>query len=395
MQARRVATTSRLRNALWASVLVVAALVLPACGSKTVRWQSSWTSAYSRFTADSRSLFESAIDRLRAGERLAARTDLAALAQAEPDNLELGAWLQDVEAELLDDGVDLFATSFSLEEHLAPDVLRLVYAARKEVEPTVTSFVLAARAETDVIAAESLLERALELDPTCAWAHYGRSHVLLMDRSRSDRWGLAGDALERALEFDSGHLRARRLEAWMRAEEGSKEAATQSLLRWLELVDGDARVADSVRTEALLDLALLFLLDGENRRAERILEDLEGEPLDRQRRNTLLAVARQEAGDELGALDAALRAQGVERQAALPLMQEALLMELFLDNPAAAEARWRDVASLAGESTDIGDLVRGLRARVRLERAARERGQAAGGDITAGSGPSEARELPR
>ncbi|QDV07795.1 hypothetical protein Poly30_33280 [Planctomycetes bacterium Poly30] len=251
-------------------------------------------------------------------------------------------------------------------------MLRRVYAARNDTESTVISFVLAARAETDVIAAETLLGKALELDPTCAWAHYGRSHVLLMDRSRADRWGQAGDALERALQLDPGHLRARRLEAWMQAEEGSRDGAAKNLLRWIELTEDDPRVSVRDAIEARLDLALLFLLAGEDGRAERLLEDLEGEETGRARRLTLLAVARQEAGNELGALEAALRGQGAEREAALPLMQEALLHELFLGDPEAAEARWRAVADLGSGSTNIADLVRSLRARVRLERVERK-----------------------
>lgn len=348
------------------------ALLASSCGGSSVRWRPGWGSAYSRFSASTRDQFAAARSLYDAGERVRALEALRELSGREPDNLEIGVWLQDLEGELLADGEDLFADTISLTEASAPDVLRRVYAGRKDAEPTVTSFVLAARAETDVIAAETLLGKALELDPTCAWAHYGRSHVLLMDRSRADRWGQAGDALARALELDPGHLRARRLEAWMQAEEGSLDKAAKNLLRWIEFTEDDPRVARREAVEARLDLALLFLLAGEDSRAERLLEDLEGEDVGRARRLTLLAVARQEAGDELGALEAALRGQGAERGSALPLMQEALLHELFLGDPEAAEARWRAVAELSSGTTNIADLVRGLRARVRLERVDKE-----------------------
>ena len=100
------------------------------------------------------------------------------------------------------------------------------------------------------------------------------------------------------------------------------------------------------------------------------VEDLEGEPEGRARRWMLLTVARQEGGDLLGALDATLRAQGASAGEVLPLVQEALLSEVFLDRPEVATARWQEVAELAGDGPTIGDLVEGLRARVRMERRA-------------------------
>ena len=82
----------------------------------------------------------------------------------------------------------------------------------------------------------------------------------------------------------------------------------------------------------------------------------------------LLTVARQEGGDVLGALDATLRAQGAAAGEVLPLVQEALLSEVFLDRPEAASALWQEVADLAQDGATISDLVQGLRARVRMER---------------------------
>jgi len=53
----------------------------------------------------------------------------------------------------------------------------------------------------------------------------------------------------------------------------------------------------------------------------------------------------------------------------LPLVQEALLSEAFLDRPEVASALWEEVAELAEDGATIGDLVQGLRARVRMERS--------------------------
>ena len=135
---------------------------------------------------------------------------LAGIRDRDPGNIEVAVLAQDLESALLLDGVDLFGPDHSLAE-FAPDVvLRLAYAARAAAEPTVVTEVLRARAETDLRAAATQLERAIELDPTCAWAHYGLSHVLLGDRSRVDRWSGARQSLARALELDPGHVRARR-----------------------------------------------------------------------------------------------------------------------------------------------------------------------------------------
>ena len=305
------------------------------------------------------------------GRRADALAVLVEMRDRDPGNIEVAALVQDLEETLLQDGVDLFAPDHSLLD-LAPDVvLRQAYAARAAAEPTVVTEILRARAETDLRAAAAQLERAIDLDPTCAWAHYGLSHVLLGDRSRVDRWSSARKSLARALELDPGHVRARRLEAWMAAQEGSRADAEALLVRWVEEVEGDPRISDGERVAARLDLALLLLLRGEDRKALRLLEDLEGERHDRARRLMLLTVARQEGGDALGALDAALRAQGAGTEGeALPLVQEALVLELFLGRPDEAEQRWQEVARLGEGAANLAELIQGLRARVRLERAA-------------------------
>lgn len=363
-----------LRAVLLSLLCLVPALA--GCGAAPARWRPTWTAPGAQFGEDGRAAFVEARSRLDAGDVAGARDALVALAQADPENLEVGAWLQDVEALLLREGVDLFAPEFTLAaDGPADNVLRKVYRARAGDGLTVPAFVLAARAETDVIAGRNLLERALELDPTSAWAHYGMAHLGLLDRARSDRWSGSRASLERALRFDPGHLRARRLEAWMAAQEGDSEAARGLIGRWIEAAQGDPRVSRLAQVEARLDLARLLLLDGKAGRAERLLMDLEGEPRARAERLMLLTVARQERGDVDGAVEAVVAAQGAARDTVLPLVQEALLRELFLGDPEGAEERWSTVAALTGETSNIADLIQGLRARVRLERAAQDRGE--------------------
>ncbi|MEM9382298.1 MAG: hypothetical protein AAGB93_20245 [Planctomycetota bacterium] len=379
---RPIRTPDRVRwprhGAARALVILLPCALLAACGATTPKWSADWGGPYAEFDDAERASFTSARALMDEGRATAALEELRALAASDPENFEVACWLQDVESSLLRDGVDVFGGAESRREaprddDAAPeDVLQRAYTERATREPSVVSFVLAARAETDVPAALNLLENALELDPNCPWAHYGMSHVLLEDRTRIDRWGLAKDSLARALELDPGNLRARRLEAWMMAEQGTRNTAERLLRRWIGQAEADPRVARSAVVEALLDLSLLMLLRGENRRAERVLEDLEGEPTSRARRWMLLTVARQEGGDVLGALDATLRAQGAAGGAVLPVVQEALLNELFLDRPEVADARWREVAGLVDDTTSIRDLVQGLRARVRMERKAKE-----------------------
>lgn len=370
--------TALLTAALPGLLALAASLAIAGCATRSATWEASWGAPYAAFDPDEQADFAGARAMLDGGQRLSALAALRDLAAADEGNLELASWVQDVESDLLQDGVpagELFPAlrageRLAASRDLAPeDGLRLVYADRAEESPTVQALILAARVETDGMAAESLLRRALELDPVCSWAHYGLAHVLLEKRSQPDRWSLARASLQRALEIEPGNLRARRLEAWMLAEEGSRDVAETQLRRWLEESAGDPRVSGAERVEAQLDLALLLLLRGEDRRAARLLEDLEGEPTGRARRWMLLTVARQEGGDLLGALDATLRAQGAAAGEVLPLVQEALLSEAFLDRPEQASALWEEVAALAGDGTSITDLVQGLRARVRMERA--------------------------
>ncbi|MEL6906741.1 MAG: tetratricopeptide repeat protein, partial [Planctomycetota bacterium] len=297
MPPRRTHADRRGAFALRAAAPAAAALLLAcACGARAATWRSTWTAPGAAFQGAARESFEAARAALDAGRRSEALERLRRLQGEAPGNLEVGAWVQDLEALLLEAGVDVFAPRFTLSADPPDDVLRRAYGAGAADAPTAPSLVLAARAETDVIAALSALDRALELDPSSAWAHYGRAHVLLADRTRVDRWTVARTALERALELDPGHLRARRLEAWMAGQEGDRDGAERLLARWLDVVEDDARVARSDYVDALLDFAHHLLLRGETGRAVRILEDLEGEAHARPRRLMLLTVARQEAG---------------------------------------------------------------------------------------------------
>jgi tetratricopeptide (TPR) repeat protein len=351
-------------------------VLLPlACGTPRVSWQSDWSAPYGNFDGDLRRAFAAARAELDGGRLNAARTRLATLTEVHPDNLELGFWLQDVELHLLERGSSVAgATAEPGSANGSPDqVLRKLYRERVTEQPSVAGFVLAARAESDALAAENLLERALELDPDCAWAHYGRAHALLRQRLRVDRWRVAREALGRAILLEPSHLRARRLEAWMLAQEGDAPGAAHALEVWLTRTLRDPRVPSEDRGTAQLDLAIAWILEGNPRAARDMLLGLEGLADGRPRRLAILAVALHELGQVEEALDAARRAEDAQPGSLLPVVQQAILLGGELDDRAAAQARWRAVAEGAGaEGAGDGNLammLQGLRARVELERA--------------------------
>ncbi|MEL6716458.1 MAG: hypothetical protein AAFP86_21945, partial [Planctomycetota bacterium] len=128
----------------------VALFVTCACGARAATWRSSWTAPGAAFQGAERESFEAARAALDAGRRSEALERLRRLGGEASGNLEIGAWVQDLEALLLEAGVDVFAPRFSLRADPPDDVLRRAYGARAADAPTAPSLVLAARAETDV-----------------------------------------------------------------------------------------------------------------------------------------------------------------------------------------------------------------------------------------------------
>ena len=293
-------------------------------------------------------------------------------------DLDLGAWFQDLRLELLRAGstVDPELEPWTGKGE-AEEGLRKFYAFKVDEDPSPVSLILAARAETDAIAALELLDRALTLDPDQAWAHYGKAHVLLRQRNLPRRWGSARESLDRALALETGHLRARRLQAWMFAQEGSIPRARSALELWLKQTQGDPRVGSRVRREAEVDLALLQVLDGQPRAARRLLAQLEGTRVHRDRRLAVLAVAESAMGDLEAALDTSRRAASANPKEVLPVVQQALILQYWLDDRKAADVLWREVIERAQQTPEVRTLLQGLRAQAMLERNAAE---AAGGD---------------
>src|SRR6185295_18200631 len=115
------------------------------------------------------------------------------------------------------------------------------------------------------------------------------------------------------------------------------------------------------------------VVDGELKTAKSLLADLEGVPVDPARLRMIEAGAQQELGDASAALAAARQAELAKPDEILPIVQQALLHELWLGDPAAAEADWARALELSRTDAALGSLLERVRARVRLERYAAAR----------------------
>ena len=220
-----------------------------------------WRPPYGYLPIPDRLEFERARKALEQEDWAQAERRLVALVEVHPDQLDLGFALQDLRRAQLEEGlftpdweatpvpigpgeVGTLQASLSWEQQLA-----LHYSSRLQAAPSVSNLVLAARAQADPAQALVWLDQALALDPSCAWAHYGRAHALLGLRDQY-RWGNAREALDQALTLDPSHLHARRMEAWMLAQEGVAEPASIALERWLIATEFDPRVEHESRVQA-------------------------------------------------------------------------------------------------------------------------------------------------
>ena len=302
---------------------------------------------------------------LEAGHAEDARSALDVLSAEFPDNIAVGACLQEAELAAAESGGE------------KPD-LRDRYRKRAEEHPTVASLVLAARLEPDADKAVRLLDRAETEDPHCAWSSYGRAWLA----ARAGDWKEARDRVVRAKAADPGHMPTLWLETWMLARAGSPAQAITSLSTWIERARGDPRIDPRLVRDAELDRALLAVLEGDPKQARRYLAEIEDVPGTAARRRTIEAGADQELGEGAAALAAAKDAERVKPDDLLPAVQQALLHEIWLGDPVAAEADWKRALEISRSDSALGSLLERMRARVRLERSAAARAtpaQGAGG----------------
>jgi tetratricopeptide (TPR) repeat protein len=239
-------------------------------------------------------------------------------------------------------------------------------------DPSPTALLLAARLDPDPESARRRIERALELDESCAWAHYALAHL----EARSGFWREAQQRLARALELDPGNPSARRLEAGLLARDGKVDEATRAYEAWIEATEDDALVDPLARLMAQLDLAQLYLLDGHQARARSVLLSIPERSAEPARRLCILAAVEQAAGRPERALELAQSAEVQAPRDSLPLQQQAALYEDWLESPEAAARAWERVLELTRDESSLGSLILSMRARVALERST-TRGEAA------------------
>ncbi len=332
---------------------LLAAFGLPACASGPQPWEASWRPPHHALPAADRPVLGTARAALEEGRPDEALRLLGPLLAESPTSLDLLALAQD--ARLAQGGAD---DPRAAERGLLAADAALASADRAWLLARVTDGADEARA---------LLEEGLASEPDHPDLLTARA-ALDLEGGAPGRWVAARSSIQEALAADPGHLGARRLQAWMWAQEGSPVAG-DALRRWLGATAGDPRVSHASRVEAALDLATVRVREGRSAEALEQLEALRGEAHDRGRRLAIEAVVRA----DLGELDQAEALAWASASAApgdsLPWVQLALLGEA---RGGSGAEEWARVAQVAGSGTDLAAVVQALRARVAAARRARE-----------------------
>lgn len=335
------------------------ALLLVACLGSGRPWDAEQVTVdpYQTLGEAGRSELRAAIGALEGGRLGEAAEACGRLTRLHPDDLPTAVWAQEV----------LVATYGRRAGEAGPEALgglRDRYLREAEESPGALAWYLAARLDGDAHAARRLLREALAVDPGMTWAHYGLAHVA----AREGEWAVARAELERVFEADPGHLAALRLFGWLEARTGHLDRATEALEAWLVRADLDLLATRAVDERVRFDLALCHLADGRSERALELLDDLEGSRVPRSRRLSARAVALQDLGRIVEARAAARSARRADRDAVLPAVQDALLLELWLRDRDGAIEAWEEVIERAARDDDLAAGLQRFRAEVHLER---------------------------
>jgi tetratricopeptide (TPR) repeat protein len=351
-------------------MLAAVLLLLPSCWSEALRLIPETRSPYDTLPDGALQHLAEARGDLASGNPAAACSVLSVLADEFPQNVPVGACRQEAEIAL------------AKVRGETPD-LRETYRKRAEEDLSVTNLILAARMEPDPEKAMVLLDRAEKLDPHCAWCSYGKAWLA----ARSGDWKEVHERVARAKAADPGNMPTRWLETWLLAREGGLAQAITSLTTWADRARDDPRIDPRLVLAADLDRALLAVLDGDPKLARSILADLKDASVDPARRKMIEAGAEQELGDGTAALAAAVDAERLKPDDLLPVVQQALLHEVWLGDSRAAEADWNRALEVSRNDPALSSLLERVRAHVRLERLALDRATASGGAPGPDPGP--------
>ena len=281
-------TAARCAGARLTAGLLVAPLLaaaLASCASGPSAWEASWAAPLRTLAPELRPELAAARDGVREERWDDVLRTLEPLVLQSPRNLDVRALAQDARLGRAGGG----ATA------VAEELARLAEMGAA-LSPGDGAWLRArALTRTDKGEARAALEAGLSVDDAHPDLHLALA-ALALEGAEMGRWGMARAHLDRALELDPGHLAARRLQAWMWAEEGSPVAG-EALQRWLSATGSDPRVGHEARVEAALDLATVRVREGRVDEAAALLEALRGERHDRARRLALEAVVQADLGD--------------------------------------------------------------------------------------------------
>ncbi|MEY2747553.1 MAG: hypothetical protein RL112_2595, partial [Planctomycetota bacterium] len=176
-----------------------------------------------------------------------------------------------------------------------------------------------------------------------------------------------------ARKLDPSHLRAAWLDAWLVARQDTPARGAEALRRWLARARDSVFVEPARVAEAELDLAILALSAGEDDEAATLLAKVDAWKVDLARLQAARATLHEAVDDPQSALVAARAAAVADPVDLLPLVQQAILLEGPLAEPAKAEQAWRAIHERSDASRELLDVLRALRARVRWERLEAQR----------------------
>ncbi len=345
----RMEAGTTLKSRLLPLVLLLAVVVsTSSCNLFATASKRSTAGPYDQLGAAERERVAEARRDRENGSRHRARAVLRFLTDVAPLNLPVAIALQELELEMLAagdriSGMEEEPVQPGTEQQGPAERLRRLYRTRAEKNPTPVALVLAARLEGDGPAALALLDRALDIDSTCNWAHYGRAHVL----AQAGDFRSAREALDLALRQDPGHLPSRRLEAAFLSRGSKLDLAIKKLESWLEDAEQDPLVDPKLRQGAELDLLSLYALTDDTDRVEDLADQLlERHAAAAQRIDLVVAAARISDRDPKGALRAAREAAEADPSNPLPHVQQAMVYDYWLDKPEDAYRVWGQVLEL-------------------------------------------------
>lgn len=333
--------------------------LLAACAGTPVRVMPVSETRIDQLDAAARPRFMAGREALIAGRPVDALEVFTDLHHADQRNMVHALWMQDAQFELA---------------RLAgrqPDAQGWLFEAGQRGD--VRAWLLAARASPDPAAEEAALARAAAVPSPppedAVWLHY----ALGFRAARKGAYDEARAEAAKARALDPGHSHAFWLEAWLVARHGSQAQGAAMLRGWLESARDDVRIDPARVAAAELDLALLSLAAADVAEARKWLAEVDAWQVDLLRYETAKAAVADAAGEPQAAVRSARAAANAAPQDLLPLVQQAILLEGPLGEPAAAEELWSRIYESKHDSGDLVELLRACRARIRYERLAAAR----------------------